>query len=98
MPSRPVFPSLLLPVLRRLPLFALLALLPATAVLPAAEPAPSPAASAKLRPITPEDLWSVRRAAALVGPHDSAGDDDGACTLVCKRGQPRVSLFSPSSA
>ena len=65
MPSLPVFPALLLSVFRRLTRVALLALLPATAVLPAAEPAPAPAARAKLRSITPEDLWSVRRAAAL---------------------------------
>ena len=52
--------SLLLPLVRRLPRFALLALLPSAVFLRAAEPTPA----TKLRPITPEDLWSVRRAGA----------------------------------
>ena len=52
--------SLLLPLVRRLPRFALLALLTSAVFLSAAERTPA----TKLRPITPEDLWSVRRAGA----------------------------------
>ena len=62
MTSLPHSPALVISLFLRL---ALLAVLSATALLPAAEPAPTSAASAKLRPITPEDIWSVRRAGAL---------------------------------
>ncbi len=48
------------PSLRRT-LFAVLALVTAASFLSAAEPAAAP----KLRPITPEDLWSIRRAGGL---------------------------------
>ncbi|MCX6955166.1 MAG: S9 family peptidase [Verrucomicrobia bacterium] len=52
-------------ILRRvfLPLVGIAGLLTAVSVLPAAEPANAPAT--KLRPITPEDIWSVRRAGGL---------------------------------
>ena len=65
MTSLPFPPSRLLSVVRRLPLLGLLALLAAAPGLRAADPAPAPSSRPKLRPITPEDLWSVRRAGSL---------------------------------
>lgn len=51
------------PLVPLFPLLALAVLLPSPTAVRAAEPAAAPAA--KLRPITPEDLWSIRRAGGL---------------------------------